>query len=71
MNGLHWIKKIPMLVQLLLSKFRSQASPVALAPHELGALTQPRSPTRVTYGLETAIASPKDTIGRYLLIAKR
>jgi len=30
-------------------KYRALASPVALAPGELGALTQPRSPTRETY----------------------
>ena len=57
MNYLHSIKKCPMLVQLLLSKFRSQASPVALAPGELGALTQPRSPTHETYEVETLLGA--------------
>src|SRR5438445_4107138 len=36
---------VSVLVSFLLRKFRGLASPVALAPGELGALTQPRSPT--------------------------
>src|SRR6266851_8252851 len=36
---------------------RALASPVALAPHELGALTQPRSPTRETNEMQSVLTS--------------
>jgi hypothetical protein len=42
------------LVQFLLPEFLVLASPVMLAPHELGALTQPRSPTHESCKLEKA-----------------
>jgi hypothetical protein len=42
------------LVLFYFGKFRALASPVALAPAELGVLTQPRSPTRETSVLEPA-----------------
>ena len=45
------------LVLFLPRKFPAQPSPVALALHELGALTQPRSQTRETDELETVLES--------------
>ncbi len=45
------------LVWFLFRKFRVQANPVLLVLHELGALTQPRSPTRQTYQLAPVLDS--------------
>jgi hypothetical protein len=43
------------LLLFLLRQFHTLASPVVLARQKLGALTQPRSPMRETYELETAL----------------
>src|SRR5213594_1851675 len=43
------------LASFLVGRFRALASPAALAPGELGALTQPRSPMRETYEPRTPL----------------